>query len=51
VVALTTYLADYFRSIAENERVTLVNEEGRSFLKRESAKFDLIWFVAPDSTP
>jgi hypothetical protein len=27
----------------------MVNAEGRSFLKRENDKYDIIWFVAPDS--
>lgn len=49
VSLLTTHLADYSGRLPENERVTLVNEEGRSFMKRTGEKFDLIWFVAPDT--
>ncbi|MBI3767364.1 MAG: hypothetical protein HY271_02595 [Deltaproteobacteria bacterium] len=46
---LTDHFADYTGHIATNDRVTLVNAEGRSFLKRDDTKYDLIWFVAPDS--
>ncbi len=46
---LTTHFADYTGHIATNEKVTLVNGEGRSFLERDGGKYDLIWFVAPDS--
>jgi hypothetical protein len=46
---LTTHFADYTGNIAEHERVTLVNGEGRSFLEREERRYDIIFFVAPDS--
>ena len=46
---LTTHFADYTGHLAENPRVTLINAEGRSFMKRRRERFDLIWFVAPDS--
>ncbi|MBI3767353.1 MAG: hypothetical protein HY271_02540 [Deltaproteobacteria bacterium] len=46
---LTTHFADYTGHIATNEKVTLINGEGRSFLRRDESKYDLIWFVAPDS--
>jgi hypothetical protein len=49
VSLLTDHFADYSGRLAENERVTLVNGEGRSFIKRDRRKYDLIWFVAPDS--
>jgi spermidine synthase len=49
VSLLTDHFADYTGRIAEHERVTLVNAEGRAFVNRNREKFDLIWFVAPDS--
>lgn len=41
--------ADFTGHIAFDPRVTLVNAEGRSFLSGTSEKYDVIWFVAPDS--
>ena len=49
VSLLTDHFADYTGHIATHERVTLVNAEGRSYLRRAGASYDLIWFVAPDS--
>jgi hypothetical protein len=46
---LTEHLADYTGNLAKDPRVTLVNDEGRSFLARQRGKFDVIFFVAPDS--
>jgi hypothetical protein len=46
---LTDHFAEYSGHLGENERVTLVNAEGRSYLNRMGEKYDLIWFVAPDS--
>lgn len=46
---LTKYFVDYSGHLATNDHVTLVNAEGRSFLRRSGAKFDLVWFVAPDT--
>jgi hypothetical protein len=48
---LTKYFKDYSGRIAENPKVTLINAEGRSFLRRSGpdAKYDLVWFVAPDT--
>jgi len=46
---LTTHFADYTGNIARHEKVTLLNDEGRSFLERDDGKYDLVWFVAPDS--
>jgi hypothetical protein len=43
------HFADYTGRLAERDRVTLVNAEGRSFLAADDAKYDLIYFVAPDS--
>jgi spermidine synthase len=49
VSLLTDHYADYSGHIASHPRVTLINAEGRSFIKRDAARYDLIWFVAPDS--
>ncbi len=49
VSLLTKHFADYSGHLADNDRVTLINGDGRSFLKRSDTKYDLIWFVAPDS--
>jgi spermidine synthase len=49
VSLLTTHYADYTGRMAEHPAVTLVNGEGRSFLRRTRDRYDLIWFVAPDS--
>ena len=49
VSLLTTHFADFTGNIARDPRVTLVNDEGRSFLSGTTEQFDLIWFVAPDS--
>jgi len=49
VSLLTDHFRDFTGRIAEHERVTLVNAEGRSFLMSSEEKFDVIWFVTPDS--
>jgi len=49
VSLLRERFADYTGRLAEHERVRLVNAEGRTFLMRDEARYDLIWFVAPDS--
>jgi Na+-transporting methylmalonyl-CoA/oxaloacetate decarboxylase gamma subunit len=46
---LTKVYADYSGHLAENPRVTLLNGDGRWFLKQSKDKYDLVWFVAPDS--
>jgi spermidine synthase len=46
---LTEHFADYTGRLAEHPKVALVNDEGRSFLSRQARKYDLIFFVAPDS--
>lgn len=46
---LTKVYADYSGHLADNPRVTLLNGDGRWFLKQSREKYDLIWFVAPDS--
>jgi len=49
VSLLTDAFADYTGHLTRNPRVTIVNGEGRSFLARDTTKYDLIYFVAPDS--
>lgn len=46
---LTDHFADYTGNLARHPRVTLIHDEGRSFLARQAEKYDLIFFVAPDS--
>lgn len=46
---LTQRLADFGGHLAEHPRVSLVNAEGRSFLRASNDRYDLVWFVAPDS--
>jgi SAM-dependent methyltransferase len=43
------HFADFTGRLPEQPEVTLVNAEGRSFLSRDEQKYDLIYFVAPDS--
>jgi hypothetical protein len=46
---LEEHFADYTGRVARHERVTLVNAEGRSFLRSNPSRYDLVYFVAPDS--
>jgi hypothetical protein len=46
---LTGHFAEYSGHLDQNKRVRLINAEGRSFMRRDAGKYDLIWFVAPDS--
>ncbi|MBM4361281.1 MAG: hypothetical protein FJ104_01280, partial [Deltaproteobacteria bacterium] len=46
---VTNAFADISGHLAENPRVTYLNGDGRWFLKQTTEKFDLVWFVAPDS--
>jgi len=46
---LTDVFADFSGHLADNPRVTLLNGDGRWFMKQTKEKYDLIWFVAPDS--
>jgi hypothetical protein len=46
---VTDHYADFVGRFHEDERVSLVLGEGRSYLKRSGEDFDLIWLVAPDS--
>ncbi len=49
VSLLTQHFADYTGHVASDPRVSLINAEGRGFLMRDEKRYDLIWFVAPDS--
>jgi spermidine synthase len=49
VSLLRTHFADFTGHLTENPRVTVVNAEGRSFLGASRDRYDLIWYVAPDS--
>ena len=46
---LTDTFAEYSGNIANLPNVNYVQGDGRTFLARASADYDLIWFVAPDS--
>jgi hypothetical protein len=46
---LTDHFSEFTGHLTEHEKVTLVHGEGRSFLSRDPTKYDLIYFVAPDS--
>jgi spermidine synthase len=46
---LRNRFADYTGRIAYHPKVTLLNAEGRSFLESSPDRYDLVWFVAPDS--
>lgn len=46
---LTKYFADVTGHLADNPKVTLLNGDGRWFLRQSHDKYDLVWFVAPDS--
>ena len=41
--------ADYSGHVVDDPRVHYVQGDGRTFLARSDAQYDLIWFVAPDS--
>lgn len=45
----TKHFADYDGHLATQPNVRLLNDDGRSFLGRTDERFDLVWFVAPDS--
>jgi predicted membrane-bound spermidine synthase len=46
---LKTVFANLTGHLTENPRVTLLNGDGRWFMKQTKEKYDLVWFVAPDS--
>ncbi len=49
VSLLEEHFVEFTGRLAEHPRVTLVNSEGRSYLRQSGREFDLIWLVAPDS--
>jgi len=49
VSLLTDHFREFTGGLAYDERVTLINAEGRSYLMKSDEKFDVIWFVTPDS--
>jgi len=49
VSLLEEHFSDYTGHFVEHQSVTLVNAEGRSFLRSDPSRYDLVWFVAPDS--
>lgn len=46
---VTGEFADYAGRFHEKPNVDYLNGEGRSFLARDTSRYDLIYFVAPDS--
>ena len=46
---VTEEMVDYNGHVAEQPGVNYVNADGRSFLARSDAAYDLIWYPAPDS--
>lgn len=46
---VTDTMADYAGHVADDPRVDYVQDDGRTFLARTDDRYDLIWFVAPDS--
>lgn len=46
---LSDTLADYAGNIAADPSVNYVQGDGRTFLRRTDASYDLIWYPAPDS--
>jgi spermidine synthase len=49
VSLLEERFAAFTGHLARDERVRLVNAEGRAFLRNDPSRYDLIYFVAPDS--
>jgi hypothetical protein len=46
---LTDHFKDYTGHLAERPDVHLHQGDGRSYLARSDTKYDLVWYVAPDS--
>ncbi len=46
---LTNHLADYSGHLADRPDVHLHTGDGRSYLARHDTKYNLVWYVAPDS--
>ena len=49
VSLLTNHFADYTGHLPQQPAVHLHQGDGRSYLARTNAKYDLTWYVAPDS--
>jgi len=49
VSLLTDAFADWTGHLADNPKVSLTVDDGRSYLARNDQRYDLIFFVAPDS--
>jgi predicted membrane-bound spermidine synthase len=49
VALLTDHFKDYTGNLAGHENVRVINDEGRSYLERDAEKYDIIFFVAPDT--
>ena len=49
VSLLTDHFADYTGHLTERPDVHLHQGDGRSYLARHDTKYDLVWYVAPDS--
>ena len=49
VSLLTKHFADYTGHLTQQRAVHLHQGDGRSYLARTNAQYDLTWYVAPDS--
>jgi len=49
VSLLTDVFPDYTGRVHEHPDVSIVNGDGRSYIARDDRRYDLIYFVAPDS--
>jgi hypothetical protein len=49
VSLLTEHFIDYTGHLAERDDVRVINDEGRSYLERDEERYDIIYFVAPDT--
>jgi hypothetical protein len=49
VSLLTKHFADYTGHLPDRPDVHLHQGDGRSYLERHHTKYDLVWYVAPDS--
>ena len=49
VSLLTNHFADFTGHLPEQPGVHLHNADGRNYLARSKSKYDLLWYVAPDS--
>lgn len=49
VSLLTDHFADFTGHLPERPEVELHQGDGRSYLARSDASYDLVWYVAPDS--